>query len=71
MHLRILQIMQNVAYLLADGCAPRLARGEYGMSLFTAVFRELGEMGCLAGAFRAFEGDEHNDEIRSLVSNIF
>ena len=47
------------AYLLADGRPARFAGGENSVTLFAQEFDEIGDMGGLAGAFGAFEGDEN------------
>jgi len=63
MHLHVLQVVDHFPDLLADGRAARLARGKNGVSLLAQELDEMGNVRGLAGAFGAFEGDEHGDRL--------
>ena len=53
-HLGVLQIVDDFADLLADGGSTGLAGGENGIAHLAQVFDEIGDVGGLTGAFRAF-----------------
>ena len=58
-HFGVLQAVENLAHLLADGGAARFTGGEDGEALFAQEFHQGRDVGGLAGAFGSFEGDEH------------
>jgi hypothetical protein len=63
-HFSILQIVDHFTDLLADRSPARFAGGENGVALLAQVFDKVRDVRGLAGAFGAFEGDEHGLEIR-------